>query len=748
MKMKRMKSLVSLLLVTLIAVSNVTFASGANDFPTEEELSRMNEKSRRALLEYIADRQAQKASENPEAYNRNVKDITIMERAGAMTGEMAKFYMAVAFLEFSNCLTTGDSTKCTQFMESMKDPIGHIGFAIFMKANKMTIDMAQLISRGKINPGFVSYMGLAGGMMAQTVFQDLYYHPLTQELLKNAGERDPELRRENRKIILNKMWKTITAEGGNYLIAKIPHVAGLLGAAYLSHKTMQLMGYGAGKVGKVMGSFKTNSTTGKVLVEISEDMKKTKSLRASSSRVAFKWVDHLTTAKKFSKASRILRLNPVVALASYTVETVVFLLWAPVVEDFLVKQWDRNKVKSELRSAKEDLKEVENVCYTDEVVEKKAKRVSRAMDKWRETIMHKANNTKMRHLMEINKIDMKYQKLAMYYAWLVEGADRDSEYYKANELSWHKDFIVHQVNEATDYTEEFFCGDHANDIVERYVSYLGIPVPGAKSFDYNYDENRTMWENIQANENSSKPTGIKLGKPRVMRLAGLCEFEMRTVDGGIVNPITHGNYEDVICPLDYDMTNKRINYRKIKIPKLHCQLEQSWARSHVLRTKRFNGQDIEKELYAAYDQTFGKIMAKVWGQRDLMIMNFEKAVRVELIKGLTGKSVYINDSDRAVVTGNHSYSGEHPEGFLPHLYFELGMWQEMKINAESSSEKYVYQKMATQTFAKIKTANQVLNFIRTPYKDRVRDIDTDMFEEVQPGEWQKVVRTLREYVVN
>ena len=42
------------------------------------------------------------------------------------------------------------------------------------------------------------------------------------------------------------MWAAVKSDSGKYLIEKIPHVSGLLGAAYLSHKTMQLMGYGAG----------------------------------------------------------------------------------------------------------------------------------------------------------------------------------------------------------------------------------------------------------------------------------------------------------------------------------------------------------------------------------------------------------------------------------------------------------------------------------------------------------------------
>ena len=111
-----------------------------------------------------------------------------------------------------------------------------------------------------------------------------------------------------------------------------------------------------GKFGKVITRFKTDSTTGKVLMEISDDMKKTRSLRASSSRVAFKWVNNLKQSKKYKNAARILRLNPVVALGSYVVETVVFLMWAPIVEDFIVKKWDQSKVRSELKKAKENLK--------------------------------------------------------------------------------------------------------------------------------------------------------------------------------------------------------------------------------------------------------------------------------------------------------------------------------------------------------------------------------------------------------
>ena len=52
-----------------------------------------------------------------------------------MTAEMAKFYFVVAGMSFTKCYYESDATVCNQFIDSMKDPVEHIGFAIFMKAN-------------------------------------------------------------------------------------------------------------------------------------------------------------------------------------------------------------------------------------------------------------------------------------------------------------------------------------------------------------------------------------------------------------------------------------------------------------------------------------------------------------------------------------------------------------------------------------------------------------------------------------
>ena len=738
------KSLILLLVTTTLVFSNMTNAQD-NDFPTQQELERMTPSSRQALLDYISEREAMKASENPEEFNRNVKDITFMRAAGAMTGEMAKFYMAVAFLEYSKCLRSGDAVSCSQFIESLKDPIGHIGFALFMKANHMTIDLAQVISRGKINPGMVSYLGLAGGMMAQTVFQDMYYHPLTQELLKNGSTKDPELRRKNRKIILNKMWKTITSEGGSYLIEKIPHVAGLLGAAYLSHKTMALTGYTSSKFGKVLTRFKPTSSMGKMLITFGEHMGATKSVSVTASKVVLRWADAAIAAKRFKKGARLLRLNPYVALAGYAIDTVVFLMWAPIVEDYLVQKWDQRKTKKEILTTNKSLNTSIRAGDKPSVILEKAKKMATAFDHYRETIMHKANNTKMRHLMEINKIDKSLNRLLMYYAWLVKGGDREDPIYVANESNWHEDFIVDQINESTDHIEAMFCGPTAEDSVLRTISYRGIPVPGT----YDFDDNRTYYQNTMANMSTEKPTGVVFKKPSVVTFYGTCNRDMTTVDGEYVNLFTHGNYEDVICPVSSEAGLDQIILKKTKMPKLHCQLVMSWFRAQILKTQKYNGRTVTTEIGHSYDRDFGILMQKAWGQRDLMIMNFEKAVRSELIEGLTGLEVEIDEETEEVkfVGTTYDYDGANPLGFIPHLAYELGLWYEYKSGA-SDENKAVYEEMIKMTKAKIKTAGETLEFIKLPYKDRVREVDTDMFQEIEPGEWQQIIRTLREFIVN
>ena len=120
---------------------------------------------------------ALEAAKNPALFHETIEDITKIGPVGAMTLEMAKFYYAVAAVEFTHCVIQSDGTLCDAFVESLKDPISHIGFAIFMKSNHMTMEMVQIISRGKANSPRLSDQEMKTGMfgLALVVFGSFIY---------------------------------------------------------------------------------------------------------------------------------------------------------------------------------------------------------------------------------------------------------------------------------------------------------------------------------------------------------------------------------------------------------------------------------------------------------------------------------------------------------------------------------------------------------------------------------------------
>ena len=88
------------------------------------------------------------------------------------------------------------------------------------------------------------------------------------------------------------------------------------------------------------------------------------------------------------KATRGLRVQPVIALGSYALETTVFLLWAPVVEDFLVKHWDRSFAIKKLAKTKRHLED--HLIYDGSVekAKKLLKKHQEARDEYRGTLLH------------------------------------------------------------------------------------------------------------------------------------------------------------------------------------------------------------------------------------------------------------------------------------------------------------------------------------------------------------------------
>ncbi|MBT6325068.1 MAG: hypothetical protein HOJ35_03805, partial [Bdellovibrionales bacterium] len=436
-------------------------------------------------IEEAANNEAIRAANHPREFNEGIKDITAIGPTGAMTLEMAKFYMAVAAVDFTKCVLNNDPTQCIAFIESLKDPAGHVGFALFMKSNHLTVEYAHIISRGKINPALASYLGLASGMMAQTIFQEIYYHPRVQELFRVNRIESKEKRIAERKKVLNLLWKDFIDGSGSYLFNKIPNVLGLVGTAYIAHQSTSLLGKGLGK-SKSAVKFVFNEKTSSTIIKYGKNLAKQRNLARAG--IKFVW-----------NGSKFLRIHPVVAVGSVFVETVIFLLWAPVVEGFVVKQWDRSKSLTNIKDAEKDLNLVMENNEHPEIIRLWGRKTIRAFDEFRKTIMHNVELIKARHSQSIHNVDTELQKTIYYYGWLASGMDRDSKFWKDNQLEFHAPDLVGGINESTRMAEHFFCGKNNLDAVERKIDVGGLVVPFSYDFVHQFDRNKTYYENMVDN---------------------------------------------------------------------------------------------------------------------------------------------------------------------------------------------------------------------------------------------------------
>ena len=690
----------------------------------------------------ISDEKVREVLENPRKFQEKVEDISVLKSAGVMTAEMAKFYFVVAGMSFTKCYYESDSTVCNQFIDSMKDPVGHIGFAIFMKANHLTVDLAQMKAlRGRITPGMAGYLGLAAGMMAQSIFTDVYYHQTVQDYFKTFKIKDKREREKAKKAAMNAMWKSFTEGSGSYLFNKIPHVAGLLGAAYLSHKTVQALGKVINFGGSRVVHFGHNSQKTASVIRFGKNLKN--HYKLAKTGIKYVW-----------NGSKIVRINPVVAIGSYVVETAIFLAWAPVVEDFLVKHWDRNFAINDVSEAKKDL--FKSVVYQDDdsKIEKKLKAFSSKMDEYRGTILHSANLTKMSYLNAIYKTTEQLNKINFYYGWLIDGMDRESESFVNNSYKFHEDNMIHEILETSSMVEAFFCGRSPKDAVFRELETHGIPLPSSYRFDYSPAEGKDTHFDVMIKNRptSTYPTGIVVKPFRVVRYKGLCDSDIKNLDGTRANLFTTGNYEKVLCPVDYDYTNRRAIYKENVTHRLYCQLDQEHVRGHILRSGFYDGQYVREELEELSIDVIGKIYEKVESQRDLIVLKYEKKLRHSLLKALTGKDVEISENEEITISGpvEEAYWGARGSfklGVIPSLEKEIRYYAGLKAQTGIKRIEKLMNKYIIQTDYKLKAAKDLLRYTIQPYERRVRK-NSHRADVNSEEDWRKVAAMIRSFIIN
>lgn len=583
-----------------------------------------------------------------------LKPPTFVARVGNhflnMGNEMAKFYFAIAVLSAWECWSKRDPTICSSYYQSLKDPVGHVGFYLFMVSSHATGMGFNVLSKGRLSG---SYFGLATGMLVQTMFQEIWTHPSLVQWRKDGAIKDPVERRKKRLEDIEKVWDG-TLASGEWWLDKVPDVTSLIGAAAISPVSLRIAKGVLGVTKNVLQFSVRNRQTWAMYRTIGGP--KTERVMNSGLRFLF-------------KNNRIVRFGPVVKfggwagrMGTYLVETIVFLKWAEWIGDPLREWWDVKVAFNKLGSAtkkferfltkkdvkydapKNELQSVDNAPQVQKLANQFAKElendpeyikdqqltaamgdVAKAWDNYRAALMMPASMAHSRHATEIVNIDTQQAQLFFSYVWLTQGKHTDDDdepwspgmntgdkTWTENSLGWH-DMPYNVVRSLKD----FFCGRDVTDSLRKAIEYWSIPVPG--------------WET---------------NKVRAFRVVN----DDRYCEKGLPSNLTQKMAEDAaraacaygpnFCPASqaYLVSNPRKILSSSEIRELYLESVQRRALAQ---------NNYSKQL----DEAFATHMNMIEPLRLSLIRSYERVVQKTLTHALTGQSTKLDASGNVVISG-------------------------------------------------------------------------------------------------
>ncbi|MBT6326852.1 MAG: hypothetical protein HOJ35_12860, partial [Bdellovibrionales bacterium] len=224
---------------------------------------------------------------------------------------------------------------------------------------------------------------------------------------------------------------------------------------------------------------------------------------------------------------------------------------------------------------------------------------------------------------------------------------------------------------------------------------------------------------------------------------GLCEKDLNKSNWN-KRP---GPYDKVLCPVNYNLRRKKIEWKWDIKSGTVCRLDMQYSRHHILKTGRYKRSDIRDDLNYELDKKLAEIMEKVWTQRDIMILRYEKSIREELLEALSGRDVEIIDHDGISIEGDVEetafFRKSMPLGLIPHYQFEINYWY-AKMHKYPKYTK-VFTDFMNESQRKKQMAETIFEYTKTPYRFRVRE--NDFIQNVPKEDWQMIVRDLKSFIM-
>lgn len=692
--------------------------------------------------------------ESPQKYHSEIEDITKGHPSGhGMTSEMMKFYTAVAIVESVSCTVNNDPTGCEMFFESLKDPMGHVGFMAFMISARKTTEWSMMLSHGKIHPLISGNLGLVVGVLVQDLLIEIIKDPLLAELLTLAkNDKYPtvssKLSRANE--IKNLLWKK-TFGSSEWRGDKTASIISLIAAASLSGSSQAIL--------------------------------------AAGGSAALKFGKHITKGRKVLKVGY--KLGKVVRIGSTAIRSVtpigvaisglvIFLEWANVTEKYIGHPMrERNAIFHRALAQRE----IESYIQASKDISEKARDLSIKYFKERAVAMEPAVKILSGFDAKLDQMSKEFYEVTKYHGWLAKGMPKDE--YISNEKEWHSTIEVKDVGlDRPQYIERFFCGDTPQKSIKVQKEINGIPVP-FKEYDVSDYMEQIFKEIKSADASEANIRGIKIHPYKAFHVDGVCLEDIKKLNKEKFDSITGvGKYQDVVCPIK-SIGNSKYKFEKNTTSFLKCQINQLALREDILETGKLKNKDIRKILIESNKNAMVRLMEKYETLRMSYIKRYEKRVYKTLLEHLTGQkfkilnykftndygvntSVYydtkINCSMKYFVIESNiakpnfagidlepDYGTDYLkrmscEGSIPGLYQEIDYLSKLNESVENNEHKNAIETILNNANMQMKYALKVKGFYEIQLSERARVPEFElMFDE---GDWVDMANFYENFILN